>query len=47
MQTVKLNNCPPSQTALEGALIVLKTMFVKSVELAGDHKIVDIFSARL
>lgn len=46
MQTVNLNNSSPSETALEGALVVLKTMFVKPVELAGEHKPVDLFSAR-
>jgi hypothetical protein len=47
MQMVNItNNTPPSENALEGTLVVLRTMFAKPLELAGEHKMIDMFNAR-
>jgi hypothetical protein len=46
MQTVNLNNTSPSENALEGTLIVLRTMFAKPLEFAGEHKRIDLFNAQ-
>lgn len=42
-----LEKVPPSETAVEGALVVLKTMFSKPVELEGAKKTIELFSSRL
>jgi Sec-independent protein translocase protein TatA len=37
---------PPSEVALEGTLVVLKTMFVRPVEFKSASKIIDLFHSR-
>jgi hypothetical protein len=41
-----LEKMPPSETAIEGTLVVLKTMFTKPVEFEGASNIIDMFSQR-
>jgi hypothetical protein len=41
-----LNSIPPSEVALEGTLVVLKTMLSKPVELSRSTKVVDLYQSR-
>jgi hypothetical protein len=41
-----LNAVPPSEIALEGALVVLTTMYSRPVELAGASQTIDFFNSR-
>jgi hypothetical protein len=41
-----LNSVPPSEIALEGALVVLTTMYSRPVELAGASQTIDLFNSR-
>lgn len=41
-----LEKTPPSEIALEGTLVVLKTMYSRPIELAGATKVIDLFQSR-
>jgi hypothetical protein len=43
---LNLNDSPPSETALEGALVILKTMYARPLEFAGNTKTIDLVLSR-